>query len=344
MLAYSREVTRSILGRTILGERVVLYRTEAGAAVVMSGICPHRMYPMEKGRLVGDALQCAYHGITYDATGRCTQVPSQDSPVPAAALRQYPVIEQGGSIWVWTGEPELADPALMPPLAQLGIGAQGWAADENEAPIHIEGRYTLLIDNLLDLSHATFIHADTIPGAAFVASVPCEPVNGEKTFNNRRTGRNIPGNPFLKMLFPEYDGPVDQRFDAEYFGPCLVRTGGDLHASGTDRRLGTVNFVHMMTPETPTTTHYFVTTTRDFRLDDSAIRAAFMHFNATIAPQDEAAIAAIERVFQTSATLPAEVSVRADVGSIQVRRRLAAQIRAEAAAVTTEHPAHKEMS
>jgi vanillate O-demethylase monooxygenase subunit len=69
MAAWSKEVGRSVLGRTILGEKVVLYRTESGEAVCMSGICPHRMYPLEKGRLVGDSLQCGYHGITFDASG-----------------------------------------------------------------------------------------------------------------------------------------------------------------------------------------------------------------------------------------------------------------------------------
>ena len=93
MAAWSNEVQRSVLGRTILGEKVVLYRTESGEAVCPSGICPHRMYPLEKGRLVGDSLQCGYHGITFDASGRCTHVPSQDAAAPAA-LRRYPVFER----------------------------------------------------------------------------------------------------------------------------------------------------------------------------------------------------------------------------------------------------------
>ena len=328
MIAYSWEVTRSILGRTILGERVVLYRTNAGEAIVMSGICPHRMYPMEKGQLVGDSIQCGYHGIRYDKSGRCDLVPTQKSAVPAS-LRRYPVAEIGGSIWVWTGESELADPGLMPPLARMGIGADGWKVVETDGPIHLEGRYTLLIDNLLDLSHATFIHSDTIPGAELLAKLPCEVLKDDKSYNNRRVARNIPSNPFIRALFPDFDGMMDEQFDAEYFGPGLVRTGGDFLVSGTDRRLGTVNFVHIMTPETPGTTHYFISTTRDIRLDDPAIDGLFLDQNKYTGPQDTAAIASIERVLQSGSALPQEISVRADVGSIQVRRILAAQIRAE---------------
>ncbi|WP_321857382.1 aromatic ring-hydroxylating dioxygenase subunit alpha [Paraburkholderia tropica] len=333
LLAYSSDVGRKPLGRTLLGERVVLYRTADGQPVVLSGICPHRMYPMEEGCLVGDAIQCGYHGITYGTDGRCVQVPSQAEAAPVA-LRRYPVVEVGETIWVWTGEPDRADISLMPPLAELGMGAPGWKAVPTRY-IHLKARYTFLLDNLLDLSHISYIHATTIPGASFVASIPAEPVESATTFNLRRTGRDIPGNPFLQMLFPEHAGAADQDFDAEYFGPCLVRTGGHYLASGTDRRLGTMHFLHFMTPETAHSTHYHVVVTRDFRLDDAAIDQWSLDSGREIGPQDQEALAKIERVVQVAGALPREISVRADVGSIQVRRRLSAQIRAEKAVQET---------
>jgi vanillate O-demethylase monooxygenase subunit len=142
MAAWSKEVGRSVLGRTILGEKVVLYRTESGEAVCMSGICPHRMYPLEKGRLVGDSLQCGYHGITFDASGVVPRCLPRTLP---AALRRYPVLERAGDRWIWTGEPEGADPRLMPPLDEVGL-CDGWRV-EKQGPIGLDGRYTLLIDN-----------------------------------------------------------------------------------------------------------------------------------------------------------------------------------------------------
>ncbi len=331
MVAYSSEIGREALGKTILDERVVLYRKENGEAVAVSGICPHRMYPLEHGCLIGDSIQCGYHGITYSPNGQCVSVPSQSGAAPVA-LRSYPVVERGGTIWMWTGEPELADSALMPDLAAIGLDAPGWVAEQTRY-IHLPARFTLLIDNLLDLTHISFVHADTIPAADAVASIPAEAVSGEKTFNLRRIARHIPSNPLLKMFFPDYDGAVDEDFDAEYFGPCLVRTGGGFYATGTGRSLGSMNFVHLMTPETAHSTHYHVIISRNFRTDDSVIAKWCFNSSNEIGPQDQAALTRIEQMLQSGLALPQEVSVRADVGSIQVRKRLSAQIRSESTAI-----------
>lgn len=331
MVAYSTEVNRDILARTVLGEKVVLYRTEEGQAVAASGVCPHRMFPLEKGRLVGDDIQCGYHGFKYDTKGACVLTPSQDTPAPAC-LRSYPVIEHGGTVWIWTGEAHLADVALMPDLAALGVGTPEWAADKSDC-FELKGRYTLLIDNLLDLTHVSFIHLDTLPNGEAVAKLPYELVTSEKSLNVRRVGKGIASNPFTKLLFPHYDGPVDQSFDAEYLGPCLIRTAGAMWKAGTDEALGTLNFLHIIMPETPTTTRYYVITTRNFGLDSPAISAMSDHFTKTIGPQDQDAIEAIENVLQQE-SLPREISCRADAGDIQVRRRLTAQIEAEQAKPT----------
>lgn len=83
--AYADEVGRDLLARDILGGPVILYRTQAGAAVAVAGICPHRAYPLAKGRLVGDALQCGYHGFEYGADG-----PACACPAKAVSLRNPP--------------------------------------------------------------------------------------------------------------------------------------------------------------------------------------------------------------------------------------------------------------
>ena len=115
--ATAAEVSRSLMARDILGERVLLYRQEDGTAVAVSGICPHRAFPLEKGRLVGDSVQCGYHGFTFGPDGACQRVPSQNGVPQHAALRRYPVVERGGVVWIWTGEESTADPALLPDLA-----------------------------------------------------------------------------------------------------------------------------------------------------------------------------------------------------------------------------------
>jgi len=328
MAAYSHEVTRALLGTTVLGQKIVLYRTEAGEVFALSGLCPHGLFSLELSRVVGDTVQCGYHGFRFDPTGRGVEVPSQPEPSPAT-LQAFPVIEHGGTVWLWTGELDRADPALLPDLSAIGLGVPGWGVEHHPRAL-LKGRYTLLIDNLLDLSHASFLHEHTIPKAEAVARIPYELIATERSINLRRLGRGIPSNPFLKLLFPEHDGSADQSFDAEYLGPALIRTGGMSANSATGAPLGTMNFIHDITPETPTTVHYFVMTARDFRPDDPVITALNLKMGTAIQPQDTLAIEAIEAVLSSSLPRPAEVSCKADVGAIQVRRRLEAQIQAEA--------------
>jgi phenylpropionate dioxygenase-like ring-hydroxylating dioxygenase large terminal subunit len=198
--------------------------------------------------------------------------------------------------------------------------------------VTIKGRYTLLIDNLLDLSHVSFIHADTIPGGDEVVRIPAEIVESPCSLRVERIARNLPSNPFLRFLHPQHDGAVDQHFDAEYLGPCLIRTGGTTYAARSGDALGTQNFIHGITPETESSVHYFVLTARDFGHDNGAIGARNLAMGTEIQPQDVEAIEAIERVLQSLPAPPREVSCRVDAGALKARRRLEAQIRSESAA------------
>ncbi|NMN04315.1 MULTISPECIES: aromatic ring-hydroxylating dioxygenase subunit alpha [unclassified Novosphingobium] len=330
--ATAAEVGRSLMARDILGERVLLYRKEDGSAVAVSGICPHRAFPLEKGRLVGDSVQCSYHGFTFGADGACQRVPSQAGVPQRAALRHYPLVERGGVLWIWTGEDALADPALLPDLAGIGLDAPGWTV-EIHALATVEARYTLLIENLLDLSHVTFIHAATIPSGEKVAALDVTVQTHGAGLTVARKAVGIAPNPLIKLQFPDQEGLVDQEFDAQYMGPSLIRTGGTIsdHASG--RPLGTQNFIHMITPAAPGRLHYFVATARDFGHDNPALGAMNIAMGTRIQPEDVEAISAIEAVLRSDVPLPREVSARVDNGALLVRRLLEAQIRSEAEAL-----------
>ena len=327
--AYACELSRDLLARDILGEPVILYRTKAGTPVALAGVCPHRAYPLSKGCVVGDAVQCGYHGFQYAPDGACQKVPSQTGVPQNARLRAYPVAEQGGLIWIWTGAPEGADAGLIPDVASVGLGRDDWAVEQHPLAT-VEARYTLLIENLLDLSHVTFIHDKTIPGGEKVAAIPVAVVETDASLTVQRRGENLPLNPLLTMQFPEQAGPVHQHFDAEYLGPCMIRTGGAMYDAGTGALLGIQNYIHMMTPASPTRMHYFVNTARSFGLNQPQLGEVQLGMGSRIQPEDIDAIEAIERVLQSGATLPREISARVDNGALKVRRRLEAQIRAEA--------------
>ena len=103
-------------------------------------------------------LVCGYHGLKYNAQGRCTFMPSQETINPSACVRAYPVVERHRFVWLWPGDPALADPALVPGHALER--RPGWAGDGKT--IHVKCDYRLVVDNLMDLTHETFVHGSSI--------------------------------------------------------------------------------------------------------------------------------------------------------------------------------------
>ncbi|UQP90416.1 Rieske 2Fe-2S domain-containing protein [Burkholderia multivorans] len=145
------------LGRQICGERMVFFRDGEArsprsriSARIAARRC--RSAPCANGHLV-----CGYHGLTMGADGKCTSMPCQRvGGIPA--IRRYPAVERYGFVWVWPGDPAQADPATIHPLH--------WADDPGWAYggglYHIDCDYRLMIDNLMDLTHETYVHASSI--------------------------------------------------------------------------------------------------------------------------------------------------------------------------------------
>jgi len=102
------EVTSAPLARRILNEKVVIFRTIAGRVTALQDRCPHRLLPLSRGRVVGEHLQCGYHGAEFSADGKCVLVPGQPEVPDNAGIRSYPAEEKYGLVWIWMGEPELA--------------------------------------------------------------------------------------------------------------------------------------------------------------------------------------------------------------------------------------------
>lgn len=124
-VAESAEVTREPFRRIILNEPLVLFRTEAGDPVGLEDICCHRLAPLSSGQLIGDTIECPYHGLRFDTEGKCTHVPGTTSVPARARVRKYPLLERYGFVWAWPGSPTLADPTLIPigagPRTRTGI-------------------------------------------------------------------------------------------------------------------------------------------------------------------------------------------------------------------------------
>jgi vanillate O-demethylase monooxygenase subunit len=334
--ALATEVTRTLTQRTILGEPVVFYRTEAGAPVAMYGLCPHRLFPLAMSALKGDSIQCGYHGFTFDRTGACTEIPSQCDVPRNFRTRVYPTAERGAWIWIWTGDPALADESKIPDPP--GVFKDGWETGVGQV-LTFPSRYQLLIDNLLDLTHLGFVHSSIVGDVNVFVQTHAEitEVNGLI-----RIVRDAHGNPygeFGAFMFGA-DGSVayDTRQQSDYYGPSAVITGGpftqraEISPTGAARELGTFWFLHFVTPETPTSTHYFGGVSRNFRLGDEPYSAMQLANYEAVRAQDVVALSAIEPFVDRYASTRKELSAQQDAGAIRVRRLLASQIKSESTA------------
>ncbi|MGP6010944.1 aromatic ring-hydroxylating dioxygenase subunit alpha [Pseudomonas aeruginosa] len=146
-----------LLARTIINEPIVLFRKADGSIAALQDRCCHRSAPLSIGRKEGDAVRCMYHGLKFDSSGKCVEVPGQDSIPPQACVRSFPVVEQHSWIWVWMGDPAKADPALIPPA--VALDDPNWIFRSGN--IEYEANYQLVNDNLLDFSHLFFLHPES---------------------------------------------------------------------------------------------------------------------------------------------------------------------------------------
>lgn len=115
VIAWDHEVPADgLFSRTVLGEPILLYRTAAGQVVALQDRCCHRAAPLSLGRKEGDCVRCGYHGLKFDASGACVEVPGLAQVPPKACVRSYPCRVHRRWVLVWMGDSDKANPALLP--------------------------------------------------------------------------------------------------------------------------------------------------------------------------------------------------------------------------------------
>jgi vanillate O-demethylase monooxygenase subunit len=267
--AWDHEIGRHLLRRILLDEPVVLYRTAAGRPVALEDRCCHRQAPLSMGKLVGDIVQCPYHGLQFDAAGACVKVPSQERIPPSAKVKSYPVLEKHHWIWVWMGEPAKADPALIEDFHFLDDPK--WRYGGNY--LHVDANYLLLVENLLDTTHLPFLHPTTLGTDAFARSEFEVKRDGDRITVSRYLMNELPA-PFHKQMGAFPDGMKVDRWQVTHFGPpSFVKLDIGSAPVGTPVRQGErgagVNMwnLNAITPETDKTAHYFFAQAYNFKLD-----------------------------------------------------------------------------
>jgi vanillate O-demethylase monooxygenase subunit len=265
--AFANEIVHAISKRRVLSEPIILWRAENGSVIAMEDRCPHRRVPLSIASLIGDQVKCGYHGMQFDATGRCTFVPGQSQPHPTARVKTYPIVEKQTLIWVWMGAVELADAAVVPDLR--------WLSDSAWVPVtgylHVQADYRLATDNLLDLSHETYVHSHTIGNQA----VADNPVNVTVVANRIvRAHREIPNQeppPFIAETIGTSER-INRWQTAIYMPPGVHMTEAGIFPVSKPRASAYLTRVlHLLTPETPDSTHYFWAMCRNYRLNDTSV-------------------------------------------------------------------------
>lgn len=328
--ALSSELGRFLFPRTLLGLPVVFYRTAMGRAMAAFGICPHRSYPLKNGTLTHDGIQCGYHGLIFDTSGTCRQLLRPGVGTVRSSLRMFPVAEQGPLVWVWLGDPRLADLATIPRTANLGVGSPGWRVDCS-GYLNVRARHQVLCDNLLDSAHIDFVHNTSLEraplfGVAKLASHPTTCTVSRESLANDAAN--------FAFLLPGITGEVDIVMTSEFRGPGLI-VAVQSHfyrsvASGEPREpIAEMAFAHALTPETPTSTHYFPLFMRNFRLRDEMLSAVMGAQNLLVAEEDKAVVELVEAARALYAD-QMDLSTAEDAAALQARRLIANMIDAEA--------------
>jgi phenylpropionate dioxygenase-like ring-hydroxylating dioxygenase large terminal subunit len=161
--ARDQEVTHSLSPVTILDEPIVLYRKTDGTLVALEDACPHRKLPLSMGRLIGDELECGYHGLTFDCSGACVKAPGSKRIPASAQVRSYPLAERYGFVWIWMGDAQAADPTEIVHIDEWGDPA--WGINLGNA-MTVDCHYLYVTDNLLDPSHVAWVHRSSFGNAA----------------------------------------------------------------------------------------------------------------------------------------------------------------------------------
>jgi vanillate O-demethylase monooxygenase subunit len=268
---------------------------------------------------------CGYHGLRVGCDGKAVSMPGQRVQ-GFPRTRSFPVVERYGFIWVWTGDAAQADPAKIHhlPWAESDEWAYGGGL------YHIACDYRLMIDNLMDLTHETYVHADSI-GQKEIDEAPVKTTKDGDHVVTSRFMHNIMPPPFWRAALRGNhladDVAVDRWQICRFTPPShvLIEVGvahagnGGYEADAKFKASAIV--VDFITPETEHSIWYFWGMARNFNPKDKALTAAIREGQGKIFGED------LEMLESQQRNLLARpdrklLSLNIDAGGMQSRRIL----------------------
>jgi len=325
VVAWDNEVGREPFARTILNQPVVLYRTQSGEAVALEDRCCHRHLPLSIGKVIGDGLQCGYHGLEYDRDGACVRVPGQTKVPPDARVKSYPVVEKWNWLWIWMGDPARADAGTIPDWHWVDDPDWRTVKGNDAKPLPVACNYQLITDNLLDIAHLTYVHSSSI-GNDSIVEFPIKTERFERMVKMTRMVPDRAAAPFYQWA-GKFKGNVDRWLTTTVEMPCYIVNDAGCVDVGTDTRPGhrdhgvEMRVLNAPTPETETTTHYFYAHARHFGIDDDEVEEAYRTQFTQVFLEDKAVLEAQQRSMTMKPDAPM-VDINTDAPSIATRLML----------------------
>ena len=324
-------VPGALLGRTILGEPVLFYRSADGEVAALEDRCCHRSLPLHHGQVIGEHVQCGYHGLVYDKTGACIRVPGQDRVPRGARVKSYPVVEQDQLVWIWLGAAESADPQAIVRHPWHDDPKWAWTKDR----YLVNANYLLINDNLMDLTHVGYVHTRTIGGTPEAHS------NAEMKTTRSDSGVKVSRWMLNSIPPPAYTQAVkfgaervDRWMEIEFFPASVIR----IHTGATDagtgayegRREGGFGFMGLnaMTPETEHTTHYFWSGAHNYHVGNAQMTERLRKSLEVTFGEDQVIVESQYAALRADPDAP-QINIASDAGMVAARRLITERINEE---------------
>lgn len=322
MAAWGQDIeVGKLLSRTIIGVPVVLYRASGGDIRALMDRCPHRFAPLSRGELNDRGIACGYHGLEFDHDGACIRNPHPSGKIPQRArVASYPVVERDTIAWIWMGEQD-PDESAIPDYSIL-TSADGVTRRDY---LLMDASFDLIVDNLLDCSHTSFLHKGVLGTGGMIAAPTTIEQSGDTLNVIRRIG-NVEPPAMFDMQYNQDGQPVDTWTDFRWDVPSSLLLDVGVTEPDAPREHGTGYYgVHILTPETETTTHYHTSAARwNIRegSETEEVRDLISDMRKfAFEEQDEPMIQAQQQIITlTGATDGDQVMLETDVGIVRWRR------------------------
>jgi phenylpropionate dioxygenase-like ring-hydroxylating dioxygenase large terminal subunit len=303
--AWGHELTGdNVVARKILGKGLVLFRTSEGGVTALRDRCSHRFAPLSKGRREGDCIRCMYHGLVFDGEGKCVEEPGRKGVSPNTDVPRYPSVERHKLVWVWMGDAAKADPDLIPDCHHHE--SPEWRSIPMYASF--KANYLLVLDHLLDFSHLSYVHENSLGGSKTIAEI--RPKIEQTNTGVKLTRWYLNEQEFAPYLrgYERFTGPIDRWnvYQLSTLSNHFSMSSGTAPAGtgapegNIDPRAMVFHSHQVITPEDENSTHYFWTYGHNFALDNGDLTQALAERISGGFKEDREMIEAQAEVIQES--------------------------------------------